>query len=242
MIIIPDIHGRTFWKSAVELLKENEKVIFLGDYLDPYPWERISSKDTIDNFKEIIEFKKSKGDDVILLLGNHDFSYLLDRAIKCRFDYENSGLIRDLFLENLDLFRIVKISGKYVFSHSGILKQWISNFPDIFEEGLGIEDISNVLNNLLATNLELLVKSLMIVGLERGGWSPVGSCIWGDIHEFIYYPEEQYLGYYQIFGHTQNMSGNPIIKENWACLDCRKAFRLEDDKIVELNIEKEEQK
>ena len=36
MIIIPDTHCRTFWKDAVRKKGETEKVIFLGDYLEPY--------------------------------------------------------------------------------------------------------------------------------------------------------------------------------------------------------------
>ena len=36
MIIIPDIHGHTFWKDAVAKRREGEMVIFLGDYLDPH--------------------------------------------------------------------------------------------------------------------------------------------------------------------------------------------------------------
>lgn len=33
ILIIPDVHGRTFWKYAID---KYDKVIFLGDYLDPY--------------------------------------------------------------------------------------------------------------------------------------------------------------------------------------------------------------
>ena len=74
MIVIPDVHGRLFWKEAIAAAKEDEKVIFLGDYLDPYLhefekdpimsqfaeiYETISNR-VLNNFKEIIEFKKKK--------------------------------------------------------------------------------------------------------------------------------------------------------------------------------------
>ena len=36
MIIIPDVHGRKFWRNAVKGF-ETEKIVFLGDYVDPYP-------------------------------------------------------------------------------------------------------------------------------------------------------------------------------------------------------------
>ena len=70
MIVIPDVHGRTFWKDAVKN-KENEEIIFEGDYLDPYPNENIPPGNALENFKEIIEFKKQHPDNVILLVGNH---------------------------------------------------------------------------------------------------------------------------------------------------------------------------
>ena len=34
-IVIPDVHGRDFWRSAVRG-REKEKIIFLGDYVHPY--------------------------------------------------------------------------------------------------------------------------------------------------------------------------------------------------------------
>ena len=40
-IIIPDIHGRDFWRWVVAHRKEEETVVFLGDYLDPYEDEWI---------------------------------------------------------------------------------------------------------------------------------------------------------------------------------------------------------
>ena len=42
ILIIPDIHGRTFWKKAYELVDIVDKVVFLGDYLDSYSHENIS--------------------------------------------------------------------------------------------------------------------------------------------------------------------------------------------------------
>lgn len=37
MKIIPDIHSRNFYKPILE--NKNDKIIFLGDYGDPYPHE-----------------------------------------------------------------------------------------------------------------------------------------------------------------------------------------------------------
>ena len=239
MIIIPDVHGRSFWKAAVEKAKENESIIFLGDYLDPYGWEGITRKDAIAGFKEIIELKKSKSDQVTLLLGNHDYHYLPDDCpVKSRYDFENAAEIQKLFRDNLGLFQIATISGKYIFSHSGILKPWVKEAAGILGKDPDITSIPGILNRALQKDPVEIGRILLIVGRERGGWSDCGSCIWGDYHEFLWYPEDQYEGYYQIFGHTQQAK-DPIIEEAWACLDCRRAFRLENDKIVELKNEEE---
>lgn len=36
IIIIPDLHGREFWRGAVTVLGEDTHVVFLCDYMDPY--------------------------------------------------------------------------------------------------------------------------------------------------------------------------------------------------------------
>ena len=69
--IISDVHGRQFWKDVIPRKDEFEKIIFLGDYLDPYGFEGISNLNALDNFKEILEFKKENIDKVVLLIGNH---------------------------------------------------------------------------------------------------------------------------------------------------------------------------
>lgn len=72
IIIVPDVHGRTFWRKTTELIDNVDKVIFLGDYLDPYPdIDGIFPHEALIEFKDILEFKKSYPDKVILLLGNH---------------------------------------------------------------------------------------------------------------------------------------------------------------------------
>ena len=68
IIIVPDTHGRDFWRQAIN--SDADKIIFLGDYLDHYPDESTYYHD-IANFLEILDFKKRFPDKVILLIGNH---------------------------------------------------------------------------------------------------------------------------------------------------------------------------
>ena len=58
IVIIPDVHGRTFWKEPVMKYKNYPEVhiVFLGDYLDAYEsLEYITAEDAIVNFEEIID-------------------------------------------------------------------------------------------------------------------------------------------------------------------------------------------
>ena len=91
LLTIPDIHGRTFWKYAVNQEFDNvDKIIFLGDYMDPYPWENITRMDTIRNFEEIVDFASNNKDKVVLLWGNHDTPYVYKRDFHTRVRYDSS--------------------------------------------------------------------------------------------------------------------------------------------------------
>lgn len=140
-LVIPDVHGRPFWKQAILEFPKKEfpklKIVFLGDYLDPYEnypgviegegWTR---EEAIDNFKEIIEFAK-KDKRIHLLIGNHDMHYWYDAHYKSRVDTKNYNIIKDLFLKNFTLFNLAyeeKIDGvKYLYTHAGITKFWLQH-------------------------------------------------------------------------------------------------------------------
>ena len=62
-------------------------------------------------------------------------------------------------------------------------------------------------------------------GAERGGHDRWGSMIWADVAEMEL--TEPLPGTYQIFGHT--LDREPIITNDWACLDCAQTFVLDTD-------------
>lgn len=240
MIIIPDIHGRTFWNDAVNKKGETEKVIFLGDYLEPYTHqEGITHDDAYKNFLEIIEYKKAHMDDCILLLGNHDFACIDRSMISCRHDYFNEERNRNIFHDNMELFDIAHyiLIGdiKYVFTHSGIHKEW-------YEEIYKTDDEKNtemctLLNTMFHRNYEDLIPYLSMYSRYRGfSYYTFGSCVWADCREWTSLSDDDMFdNVYQIFGHTQLME-EPVITEHWANLDCRKAFRLDEQngKLIQI--------
>ena len=76
-LVVPDVHGRAFWKDAKNAITNVDKVIFLGDYLDPYRHEGITFEDAVMEFEDILAFKEDYPDKVVLLLGNHEILNLL---------------------------------------------------------------------------------------------------------------------------------------------------------------------
>ena len=86
VLIIPDVHGRVFWKRPIEECLPNIEsgkieVVFLGDYLDPYPSEveeeiAFGETDALKQLEEsFIPLARKCPENVHLLMGNHDLQY-----------------------------------------------------------------------------------------------------------------------------------------------------------------------
>lgn len=212
ILIVPDVHGRKFWRKAPETINSVDKVVFLGDYLDPYPWEGISRRDAISEFKDIIEFKRSNPDKVILLLGNHDCAYCFDFGSASRYDYENEFEIKSLFKENMDIFRLYYKEDRYLFSHAGITNDWLKTYLPEYDA-----------ERFTTLTTKELIPFLWKVSFHRGGYDNTGSIVWSDVRE-----GDRESTFYQIFGHTQ-LKKDPIIDNTYACLDVRKCFLLDTE-------------
>lgn len=239
ILIIPDLHGRSFWKKTIEeYIDKVEKVIILGDYLDPYPWEGITRKEAITNFDEVIAFKSEHKDKVVLLLGNHDFPYIDKRNFytRSRYDSSNAWHIEGMFHSHISLFQLAHeeyINGKrYLFTHAGLLPQWYDKHKDLIGE-LTVDN----LNKLYDTPQG--IRALCEVSRYRGGWDRHGSIVWCDLIEMTEETQrskevenlsvnDKLPWDYQVFGHSQQEK-HPIITKEFACLDCRKAFILTDE-------------
>lgn len=252
-LLVPDCHGRDFWKEPVKSVLENSEaeIIFLGDYLDPYPDEFDSDfeldykantdylQTTIDNFKEIIELKKQYPDRITLLLGNHDLSYGLGSDIcNCRRDYKNAKEIEELFIENKNLFQIAKeddINGKhFIFSHAGMLRKYFTwFFKDLDWDKINPVDF---FNNAWEVNDYKVLDKLGVYDRCRGAClgNKYGSPVWSDIRMWEDVKAEDTFGF-NIVGHTQ-LIDKPIVLDTIACLDCRRCFYLNSSgNIVEYN-------
>ena len=210
LLIIPDVHGRDFWMEPCSHVDEFDKIIFLGDYHDPYSWE-VSQDTSRHRLRDsLLPFVQQFPDKVVCLFGNHDGNYLVGDMAD-RVDYWHKREIRE-YMEKMNI-KLIHQEGKYLFSHSGVLPAWLE------ANGLTLHDLNN---------LPFDHQALMQVSPYRGGWSEAGSCVWGDVREYAL--KEHIPDIYQIFGHSQ-LTEDAVIMEDWADLDCRKAFTLIDDEL-----------
>ena len=242
--IIPDVHGRQFWKVVREHKDEFDKIVFLGDYVSPYPAEHISNEKAIEALKEVVQFKKDNPDKVILLIGNHDLSYFNSNICECRTDWKNWDNLNGIYFDNIKLFDLAwetKIGDKrYFLSHSGVRKWWFEKWvkDKLFkwdEDELPPAEKFNELFHAAyddGRNFDLksthdLERALGIYSTYRGwdGWD-YGSIVWADIREYGMGPEYDNVMF--VCGHTQ-LDSEPIITEWVMDLDCRKPFVLDTE-------------
>lgn len=221
ILILGDIHGRSFWKEPCN--NWTGKIIFLGDYHDPYGEYIIEEPDKVEsltNLKELATFVENRRhtSDVICLLGNHDLVYFNGNG-KCRFDYWEQKEVKELISSlNPQLYYIyedltLKEPHKYLFSHAGITKDWLDY------NNLELKD----LDSIDITNLSPLDQ----IPYSRSGYNKYGSCVWNDLEDFQL--QTPYKDYYQIFGHSWGGRTKPLITDKYAMLDCCKPFVLDTE-------------
>jgi len=249
VLVIPDLHGRKFWRKVIaNNIGQVDKVIFLGDYLDPYENEIDENpelmecddfydcKNLLKMLEDIISLKKNEPHKYILLTGNHSDSYIWTKfSAATRTDYKNWEKYHKIFLENLSLFNLVWIENDVIFSHAGISEGWANKVWETLEfpenEISSVKEIAEVLRDTpLSKFTEYYIRRISDISRYRGGDMIYGSSEWADLREHIDYKNSTLNnivpigedGVYQIFGHTQLRA--PIINDKWACLDCRKGF------------------
>ncbi|MDR2423636.1 MAG: metallophosphoesterase [Prevotellaceae bacterium] len=224
ILIVPDVHGREFWYPALDFSGD---VIFLGDYVDPYPADRISPEQAVERFLKIVEFKKQNPDRVTLLVGNHEHHYLKrDFSAGRKMHGDEGDLMRSIMTtpETQSLFQLCKQVGKYLFIHAGITKDWYDRRLRYFDD----------LGNTLEEKLNALIFSdqtyvFYEASLARGGLDDTGSPLWADVSEYETEEEPFDPDIIQIIGHSQRP--DPVFVKNVRMLDNKQLYLLKDDKI-----------
>lgn len=248
ILVCGDIHGRKFWKKPCENIEPYDKVIFLGDYLDPYDFEHISVPEAIDNFEEIIDFKKKNNDKVILLIGNHDMPYFSKTyygfsTYHCRHSSMFHKTISGIFEKNKNLFQLAYAYNDILFTHAGVESGWLDNVVKC--DKTDINNIADTLNGLIKDSNG--IKKLFCITDQRGGRDRFGSCVWADVHDIMWdvqsvrNPDTIVKPIHkikQVFGHTlqafydvnRNIAyGEAVEFDNCKMVDTTRAYVLNTD-------------
>lgn len=249
-IVVPDTHGRDFYINDMNtfIKSSDSNMVFLGDYLDPYPDEGVTPEMAIDRFHKIIEMKKNHPDRVTLLLGNHDVHYFNGANRGVRMIYTHYDEIHHMFVDNMDLFSFVKFTrvgrNNIIFSHAGFSFSWIDNYSDKLgicdSEHFDIEKTKEYFNykfisgidwdNLYKTD-EDWRRRFFDVGSSRGGWGNHPSFIWADVTDHLF-ENTRVDNCIQIFGHTRCNVGQYVKFDNCYMLDCQQVFYVTENGAV----------
>jgi hypothetical protein len=142
-IAIGDIHGRPYWKQIIEQEQDADRFIFVGDYFDSFT---VPGIEQINNFLDIIEFKKSTNKEVILLIGNHDYHYLPGIEDSGTSGYQTlmAPSIKIILGDNKEHLQLVYQMGEFLFSHAGISSEWLDDNIVMWD----VPNLSMYLNDL----------------------------------------------------------------------------------------------
>lgn len=197
-IAIGDIHGRSAWKKINPDLYE--KIIFVGDYVDGALPDHV----VVENFRDIIEFKRNYEDKVVLLTGNHDIQYIFwqpGNPFQCSGYRSNlQPLLTKIFNLNPEYFQVAYQIDNFLFTHAGLSTGWYNYCETIIDEYQNKFQTKNI-----AETLNIIFRSkdtniLHLVSHNRRGLYPYGGITWADWNETVNNALE---GYHQIVGHTR---------------------------------------
>ena len=214
--IIGDIHGLNCWK---QLVRDDATNIFVGDYFDSKDGK--SQEETVDNFKDIIAFCKTHPE-TILLYGNHDLYYILDRDYRSRFSHpEYRETYLRLFTETESFFYGVAyaIEDNALVSHSGVTKEWYEKYIGEYH-GESPYVVAQQINDLwLRDKTAFAFSSNVTVEPDVYGVSPTHSPL--CIRSWIL-PEHNLFAdtpVMQIIGHTPK-EDITLVSDRILCIDC----------------------
>jgi hypothetical protein len=126
LVAIGDIHGRDIWKQIIAKEQDADEFVFVGDYFDSFT---VKGPDQINNFLDIIEFKKQSKVPVILLVGNHDHHYYpgVDDSGTSGYQTLLAPSIKHVVGDNKQYLQAAYQVGEFVFTHAGLSSEWLDD-------------------------------------------------------------------------------------------------------------------
>lgn len=128
VLVIGDVHGSHKWHRVYEKINKVDRAIFLGDFFDNWVNDWVNFNQ-IENFENVLEFRRMHPDKVIVLLGNHDLnSYLMPHGEAISGHQINKEIdIKECLEKHLSEVDIAWKLNDWVFSHAGFSKTWMRN-------------------------------------------------------------------------------------------------------------------
>ena len=207
--VIGDLHGKNCWKKLLEGKFDSfDKIIFMGDYSDD-SWVTFSDEEIIDNLKEVIKFKKDHNENIELLIGNHDYQYIVGYPTASRFRKSYAKEMHNIFNDNADIFKIIHIENNHIFTHAGITNGWIDYIKKKYEiKDINIDNIFDVVNIVYKNDKE----DCNIASFRRGGMNQFAGILWSDTEDLF---DDAWIGYNQVVGHNRIKPGSIIKKDDY---------------------------
>ena len=171
IVAIGDIHGRDYWKQIIEQEQDADVFVFVGDYFDSFT---IKGSDQINNFLDIVEFKKQSKVPVILLIGNHDYHYYPGIEDSGTSGYQTlmAPSIKHVVSDNKQYLQAAYQVGEFVFTHAGLSSEWLDDIVN----GWSVDSLDATINDLFRFQPnKLAYRSYKQVGSTIYGVGGYGS-------------------------------------------------------------------
>ncbi|OEJ16114.1 phosphoesterase [Brachyspira hampsonii] len=227
--VIGDLHGKNCWKKLIEGRFDNfDKIIFMGDYSDD-SWVTFTDEEIVNNLKDVIEFKKNHNDKIVLLIGNHDFQYIVGYPTASRYRKSYAEEMHEIFNNNSDIFSPIHIENNYIFTHAGITNGWIEYIRHKYDiKDINIDNVYDIVSLVYKNDK----NDCNIASFRRGGGSEFAGILWADTGDLY---DDAWTGYNQVVGHNRVKAGSVIKKDNYAVY-MSDHFDTEQDKLLVLDI------
>jgi predicted MPP superfamily phosphohydrolase len=171
LVAIGDIHGRDYWKQIVDQEQDADTFVFVGDYFDSFT---IKGPDQINNFLDIIEFKKQSKVPVILLIGNHDYHYYPGIEDSGTSGYQTlmAPSIKHVVSDNKHHLQAAYQVGEFIFTHAGLSSEWLDDMITMWD----VPNLAMYVNDLFYyQSQKLAYRSYKQVGSTVYGVGGYGS-------------------------------------------------------------------
>ena len=171
LVAIGDIHGRDYWKQIIDQEQDADMFVFVGDYFDSFT---IKGPDQINNFLDIVEFKKQSKVPVILLIGNHDYHYYPGIEDSGTSGYQTlmAPSIKHVVSDNKQYLQAAYQVGEFVFTHAGLSSEWLDDIVDEWS----VDSLDATINDLFRFQPnKLAYRSYKQVGSTVYGVGGYGS-------------------------------------------------------------------